>query len=124
MWAVPWTFAADATQVTGIDPTIAFGALITGAVSVVGAVIAIMFSVSKHADERVDAASRESLAARTAENERLAQDLQDCRGETLAAEKDADLWRQKTNEREIEIATLKAKIEAQEREIRRLKRAT
>jgi hypothetical protein len=117
MWAAPLTFAADAAQVTGIDPTIAFGALITGVVSIVGAVVTVMFSMSKHADQRVDAASKDSL-------DRLSSDLQDCRGETLATEKDRDLWRQKTSDREIEVATLKARIEAQEREIRRLKRST
>lgn len=98
MWAA--SFAAEA-QTIGIDPTVAFGALITGVVSVVIAVITLMFSVSRHADERVDAASKISL-------DRLVLDLQESKGETLAAEKDTDLWRQKCVKLEIENATLKA----------------
>jgi hypothetical protein len=107
MWTPLSLFAAD-TQSVGIDPTVAFGALITGVVSVIAAVITVMFSMSKHADERVDAASKLSL-------DRLVIDLEECRGETLSAEKDIDLWRQKCTKLEIENAALKT-------ENRRLKR--
>jgi hypothetical protein len=107
MWTPFSMFAAEA-QTVGIDPTVAFGALITGVVSVIAAVITVMFSMSKHADERVDAASKLSL-------DRLVIDLEECRGETLSAEKDIDLWRQKCTKLEIENASLKT-------ENRRLKR--
>jgi hypothetical protein len=100
MWTPLSMFAADA-QTVGIDPTVAFGALITGVVSVIAAVITVMFSMSKHADERVDAASKLSL-------DRLVLDLQECRGETLAAEGDVDVWRQRCTKLEIENASLKA----------------
>ena len=114
-----WTIAAEAAATTiGIDPTIAFGALITGGVALIGSIATVMFSMSKHADQRVDASSQQSI-------DRIALELQESRGETLAAEKGQDLWREKAMRSEIEKAEQVAKLQAQvdhlTRENRRLK---
>lgn len=110
MWTGTWILAAEAGQMIGIDPTVAFATAIGAVVTVIGSVIGLLITISRHADDRVDSVTSKQLADKD-------QRIQQAEGETLAAEKDADLWRQKCTKLEIENATLKA-------ENRRLKQAS
>ena len=97
-----WTLAAEAAATTtGIDPTAAFLGLV-GAVGVIlGSAFGFMLALTRGANERVDGVNRQQVVD-------LRADLQTANGETLAAEKDRDLWRDRATKLEIENATVKA----------------
>lgn len=109
MWADSWTLAAEASQVVGIDPTVAFAAVVGAVVTVIGSVVTLLIAISRQATERVDGVTAKQLADKDLR-------IQQLEGETLAAEKDRDAWRDKTTKLEIRNATLEA-------ENRRLRRA-
>lgn len=95
-WAA---FAAEAAA-TGIDPTVAFTAVLAAVVTIIGSVITALVAMTRHSDERSDAASKTSLQI-------ITERLQASEGETLAAEKDRDLWREKAQKLEVDNALLR-----------------
>ncbi len=109
MWTASRIIAAEASQVVGIDPTVAFTVVIGAVVTVIGSVVTLLVTVSKQSTERVDSVTTKQMADKELR-------IQQLEGEVLAAEKDGELWRDKAVKRETELALAKA-------ENRRLRKA-
>jgi hypothetical protein len=105
MWTDLRIVAAEAA---GIDPTVAFATVIGAVVTLIGSVVGVLMTMSRHSDERVDNVTTKQFE----DKDRRIQQLE---GEVLAAEKDVDLWREKATK----LATRVAVVEAENRRLKR-----